>query len=252
MKSLSKLLLIIIAFSVFFFGLRFYGQYIGYDIGTLVSDLGGLTYLYSTVGTIFAVFAAFVIISESQDWSRLSVASKDEVRDLNELFLWSKRLSKPLSEKCSQTIQQYLETVIDKEWKSLREGSESAETESIISTFHDLLILASKENLDIGAHMFTSFNELLSHRAIRIEYSCQPLPAILKFTVFLVDVAVIGLSLFIGVKNLWLDFMFMLCIVTLGSVILMVVDDLDNPLRPGEWCLTSNGHQRLLNNIRRS
>jgi hypothetical protein len=250
MKSLFKLLLVIIIFSVFFFGLRFYGPYIGYDVSALVADLGGLAYLYSTVGTIFAIFAAFVIVSESQDWNTLSAAAKDEVGDLNELLLWSKRLSKPLAKKYSQTIQQYLEAVVHKEWKSLTVGREVSEVEPTISAFHDLLIRASEENADIGAHMFTAFNDLLNHRAIRIEYSWQPLPMILKFTVFLVAVAVMGLSFFIGVKNLWLDYMFMLCIVTLVSVILMVVDDLDNPLRPGEWCLTSNNHQRLLNNIR--
>src|ERR1017187_1812574 len=252
MKSLFKLLLIIIAFSIFFFWLRFYGPYVGYDISTLVSDLGGLAYLYSTVGTIFAIFAAFVIVSESQDWDALSAAAKDEVRDLNELLLWSQKLSGNLSKKFSKTIEHYLETVITNEWQSLRNGIESSDVEPIISAFHDLLAEAGKENADIASHLFSSFSELLDDRATRVEYSWQPLPTILKFTVTLVAMAIMGLSFFIGVKDIWLDYIFMVCIITLGTVILLVIDDLDNPLRPGEWCLTSDNHQRLLNTLRRS
>jgi hypothetical protein len=250
MKSVLKLVPIICIFSIAFFLLREFGGYIGYNIGALVSDVGGLAYLYSTVGTLFAIFAAFVIVSESQDWNALNSASKDEVRDLNELLLWSTSLSKSLSARWSQAIRRYLEAVIEKEWESLKMGHTSREAELALSAFHGLLIDASKEKKDVGSRMFTIFNELLNHRSIRVEYSWQPLPMILKFTIVLVDIAVVVLSLFIGVKDLWLDYIFMVCIVTLGSVILIVVDDLDNPLRPGEWWLTSDNYKRLFSSIR--
>lgn len=249
MRSFLKLLAVIIVFSVFFFALRLYGHYVGYDVSLLVSDLGGLTYLYSTVGAIFAVFAAFIIVSESQDWNTLVAASKDEARALNELLLWSKKLGPALADDFSKTIKRYLEIVITTEWQSLKKGIESPEAEPILSHFHDLLAAADNENSETSAHLFSAFNDLLNHRAARIEYSWQPLPMILKFTIILVAAAVIGLSLFIGVKNVWLDYIFMLCIVTLVTVILVVIDDLDNPLRPGEWCLTSTQYERLLCNI---
>jgi hypothetical protein len=252
MRSISKLLVVLVCFTGAFFVLRVYGANFGYNIDVLVSNLGGLTYLYSTVGTIFAIFAGFVIVSESQDWTALNVASKNEVRDLHELFLWSKQLSAQLSEKIAQNIQKYLKAVVDEEWKSLREGDESAAAEVPISAFHGLLVEASKENPDIAGHLFTSLNDLLTHRAERVEFSWRPLPVILKFTVILVDAAMVGLSLFIGVRDIWLDYIFMVRIVTLGAVVLMVVDDLDNPLRPGEWCLTSEHYRRLLESIRHS
>ena len=183
MRSIIKVSVVLVAFSALFFGLRMYGIYVGYDVATLVSDVGGLAYLYSTVGTIFAIFAAFVIVSESQDWNTLNGATKNEVRDLSELLSWSKRLSPYLAEKFASNIKQYLAVVIETEWKSLEKGIESPETEPLIEAFHDLISEASKESHDIASHMFTSFDEFLNHRATRIEYSWQPLPAILKFTV---------------------------------------------------------------------
>lgn len=250
MKSLPRLLLVILFFSVLFFALRTYGGYIGYDIPTLISDLGGITYLYATVGTIFAIFAAFIIMSESQDWTTLSAAAKDEIRDLNELLLWSGKLSEDLANRFSKNIDQYLDVVVSDEWEALSRGIESSMINSVILKFHDLVYDAAKEDVEIGGHLFVVFGEFLNHRDIRVAYSWQPLPIILKFTVALVALSVTGLSFFIGVRNAWLDYIFLLCIVTLVAVIITVIDDLDNPLRPGDWCLRSDGYKVLLRRLR--
>ena len=79
MKSLMKLIGILILFSIIFFSLRFYGGYVGYDIDNLIANLEGVAWLYSTIGTIFAVLAAFVIVSEISDWNVLLESSREEV-----------------------------------------------------------------------------------------------------------------------------------------------------------------------------
>ncbi len=239
----------LVVFSVIFFVLRFYGQSFGYNVDVLVSDLGGLTYLYSTVGTIFAIFAAFVIVSESQDWNTLVNASKNEVSEIRELLSWSKKLSPALAEKFSQNIKSYLDSVIQDEWKVLEKGNKNTKTENSLLPFHNLISDAFKENPELGGVLFTTFNNILGYRFTRTEYSFQPLPKILKFTVFFVDIVLILLSFLIGVRNIALDYIFMICIVTLCSVIMMVIEDLDNPLKPGEWHLKPDGYQNLLNSI---
>ncbi len=249
MKSVLKLFFVLIVFSAVFFTLRYYGSQLDYNVETLVLDLGGLTYLYSTVGTIFAVFAAFVIVTESQDWNMLVNASKNELRELNELWLWSKNLSPSLHKKFDELIQKYLDKVVSDEWQKLSWGEENFETEEILNQCHLLLAEAVKENQQISPALFSAFGNILNYRSTRLEYSWEPLAKILKLTIILVAGALIGLSLFIGVHNMWLDYIFMLCIVTLSTVILLVVDDLDNPLRPGDWCLTPHGYKRLLKDI---
>jgi hypothetical protein len=72
------------------------------------------------------------------------------------------------------------------------------------------------------------------------------MPQILKVTVGFADGLVIVLSLFIGVKHLWLDYLFTLSIAVLAYVVYLVVDDLDHPLRPGIWHVTSKRYERLL------
>ncbi len=250
MKSIPKLIFVLGIFSAIFFALRVYGKYIGYDIDTLVSDLGGLTYLYSTIGTIFAIFAAFVMISESEDWNSLVNAQKNEIRELNELLLWSKGLPLEIEDKLHNLVKQYLRQVVDDEWNKLSHGKENFQTEKTIDELHDVLSQISKENKEISSRLFSTFDKILEHRITRIEYSYEPMPKILKMTVFLVATFLIVLSLFIGVHNIWLDYIFMFCIVTLTSVILLVIDDLDNPLRPGDWYLTTDNYLRLFNKLK--
>ena len=246
MRSFLQLLLLLCIFSILFFLLRFYGYILGYNVSTLVLDVGGLAYLYSTVGTMFSVFAAFIIVSEYQDWNKLSAATSGEVQSLNEVLLWSRKLKKDLSDRFSRAIQKYLTTAIDKEWPLLSTGEECPDIDAVLDELHDLVSETESENAEIASHIFVVLQDLLNRRSVRIEYSWQPLPIILKFTVFAITLALMGLSFLIGVNNMWLDYTFMLCIVSLGAMVLIVIDDLDNPLRPGQWCLTTNGHKRLL------
>ncbi len=61
----------------------------------------------------------------------------------------------------------------------------------------------------------------------------------------------IFLSLFIGVKNPWIDYIFTLSIGVLAYTIYIVIDDLDNPFRPGAWHLTPQDYKMLLDDINR-
>jgi len=71
----------------------------------------------------------------------------------------------------------------------------------------------------------------------------------LKNTLIFADVLLIFLSLFIGVKNPWIDYIFTLSIGVLAYTIYIVIDDLDNPFRPGAWHLTPQDYKMLLGDI---
>jgi hypothetical protein len=88
--------------------------------------------------------------------------------------------------------------------------------------------------------------DLLRHREFRLHSGQRRMPPVLKWTVGFADGLVIVLSLFVGVKHLWLDYLFTLSIAMLTYVVYLVIDDLDDPLRPGIWHVTSKRYERLL------
>lgn len=62
---------------------------------------------------------------------------------------------------------------------------------------------------------------------------------------------VILLSLFIGVKHLWLEYLFTLSRALLAYVVFLVIDDVDHPPRPGMWHITANRYEHGLARLQR-
>jgi hypothetical protein len=246
MRAVVRLFLTWLIFSVVFVFLRTHGSYVHYNVETLVSDLGGLTYLYSTVSTIFAVFAAFVVVSESQDWATLENVTRSEVNELRELFQWANQLPADVRIRFTNSINAYIRAVVNDEWGKLAHGLHSDEAASALADIHQYFSDFLTEYPIIAPYIIDSFNDIIKFRGDRINYSYRPMPGLLRFTVLIVDAMLILLSFFIGAKNAGLDYLFLLSIVMLGCIVFIVIGDLDNPLQPGEWYLTPTPFEALL------
>lgn len=250
MKTSYKIILFLLIFTFGFYLLRTQGQYVYYNVETLVADLGGLTYLYSTVGIIFAIFAAFVILSEAERWNSLTDAVKGEVGELNELWLWSHHLPGNLKTDFNNDIKQYLETLIEEGWQSGENGQKSLKINNILDSLRNNIYKILKEAPNLMPEVFSTFTDLIKYREKRIHFTSFHLPKILKGTLLFSDILLIVLSLLIGVHNPWLNYLFVASVAMLGYVIYLVVDDMDNPTRLGGWHLTTSDYQELLTKIK--
>jgi len=250
MKTSIKIILFLLIFTLGFYLLRTQGQYVYYNVEALVADLGGLGWLHSTISVIFAILAAFVILSEVERWNSLVEAVKGEVGKLNELWLWSHHLPGNLKADFSNNIKQYLQTLIEEEWQGSENKQKSLKIGNILNSLHDNIYKILKEAPDLMPEVFSTFSELIEYREKRIHYASFHLPKILKKTLIFSDILLVMLSLLIGVHNPWLDYLFMASIGCLGYVIYLLIDDMDNPTRPGGWHITTSDYQELLNKIK--
>ena len=250
MKTSYKIILFLTIFTFGFYLLRTQGQYVYYNIEILTADLDGLTYLYSTVGIIFAILAAFVIISETERWKNLVDATKDEAATLNELWLWSRHLPGNLKIDVENNIRQYLEVLIGEGWYNAGSGQKNIKIDNIINSLHDNILKIYKEAPSLITEIFSTFNDLVKYREKRIDHISFHLPKILKNTLLFSDALLVMLSLLIGVHNPWLNYIFITGVALLGYLIYLLIDDLDNPLRPGGWHITVDAYQELLNKMK--
>jgi len=246
MKIYQKIILFLIIFTVGFYFARVYGA--NY-IQILISDLGGLTYLYSTVGIIFALFAAFVILFEAERWNNLIDSVKGEVGELNELLLWSMHLPEKLKTSFEKDIKEYLENLISVGWQIEKTGEKNTASEEILGSLHNDVYQILKEAPDLMPTAFSTFSEVIKHREKRIHYASFHLPRILKNTLVFSDILLVVLSLFIGVHNTFLDYFFLTSIAILGYIIYQLVDDMDNPIRQGGWHVTTKDYEMLLTKL---
>ncbi len=208
-----------------------------------LDDLGGIPWLYSAVCLIFSILAGFVIQHEWDQRNDLLNAVKGEVSTLRSLWLWSEHVPNH-GMKLKEAMRQYVMATIQHEWRAGSSGESDTAAQALIVVQEEASSLFRNSELSMAA--VGSIGDLLRHREHRLEASQRRMPVGLKATVGFADGLVIVLSLFIGVKHLWLDYLFTLSIALLAYVVYLVIDDLDHPLRPGIWHLASTPYEHLL------
>lgn len=246
MNILQKVIIFIIGFSWLFHFVRTSDYY---NSKILLADLGGIPWLYSTIGVIFSIIAAFAIQKEWDNWNNLVEAVKNEVDSLEELWIWAERLPENIGKKIKELIIEYVKVVIDEGWQKSEKGERSEAAEQTILSLRYTLLDISQTNPPLARGSSSPFASLLRHRKRRLHFSARYVPAILRYTLVFSMSLLIFLSLLVGIKNIWLDYIFTSSIATLVYIIYTVIIDLNHPLRPGGWHLTTKDYKELLQRI---
>lgn len=217
-------------------------------IPVLVKDLGSVPWLYSTIGLIFSITSGFIIQTQWNTWDSLTDAVREEVNSLRQILTFSRHLPENLSKKITNSVKQYLESIINN-WKSSENVKRSSEVNEAMVQLQEEMYETFSKRENLAEIAYSLFSNVLVHRENRIHYSSRRLPKTLKLLIQLSTFLIISLSFFIGVQNLWLDYIFTLGIGLLSFVMYEVIVDLEYPLHPGSWHVTSRDYELLLEEI---
>jgi predicted PurR-regulated permease PerM len=246
MKFTYKIIIFIGVFSLIFFGLHdsdFYNKKV------ILADLGGVPWLYASIGTLFSILAGFIVQKEWENWNNLGDAVSGEVNTLREMWLWSRYLPVETGEIFHNSIQSYLEEMSAGGLYKSEQNITSQRIEESFLALSAAMFSMFKNQPRIATNTFSFLTKLIEQRSDRIRYSSHHVPQSLRRIIFFATTLMICLSLFIGVKNIWLDYTYTMSVSVLAYVIFLVIDDLDHPLIPGGWHLTSKPYQRFLKEI---
>ena len=246
MKFTIKIIIFVGVFSLIFFGLHdsdFYNKKV------ILADLGGVPWLYASIGTLFSILAGFIVQKEWENWNSLIDAVSGEVNVIREMWLWSRYLPTETGKVFFDSIKSYLEEMAESGLYKSEQEISSTRIEKSISTLNATMFDMFKNQPTIATNAFAFFTRLIEKRSERVRYSSHHVPKSLKRIIFFATVLMICLSLFIGVKNIWLDYTYTMSVSMLAYVIFLVIDDLDHPLVPGGWHLTSKPYKKLLEEI---
>lgn len=230
------------------FSLLFWYIHSNFELAVSRSTENGLAGFYSADGIIFGLIVAFVIQREWDRWTNLSEAVRLEIDAAREMWKWSSYAEKSLCEEAHQHIESYLKSIIS-EWNKGEEAFRSPSVDKEIDALRGMLVKMSKSMAPLSGQLQEAFTDLVDARNRRLNLSNEHMPSILKRIVLLADSLLIVLSLFIAVDNVVLDFIFTAAISALAFGLMIVVDDLDNPFRPGTWHLTPRGYEDLLKEL---
>jgi hypothetical protein len=243
---LRRILFFLVPFSLVFW-------YLHEQFESVISraSQNGLAGFYSVDGIIFGLIVAFVIQREWEIWANLSESVQAEIDTIREMWKWSSYADRALSEEAHRHLEGYLLAIVS-EWNKKGEGERSARVDAELDGLRSILLNMSLSMNGLGGQLQSAFTNLIQARNRRLNFTNEHMPGILKRIVILADVLLILLSLFIAVNNVYLDYIFTASIGLLAFTLILVVDDLDNPFRPGTWHLTTAGYEALLIELTRS
>jgi hypothetical protein len=209
----------------------------------------GLAGFYSVDGIIFGLILAFVIQREWETWTKLSESVRTEIDSVREMWKWSNYAEASLCTKAHTHLENYLQLIIS-EWNDSDKHTRSERVDAELDGLRGILVAMSSSVGSLAEPLRDAFINLINARNQRLNFSNEHMPIILKRIVFLTDILLIILSLFIAVNNVYLDYIFTASIGLLAFALIIVVDDLDNPFRPGTWHLTAEGYEQLLEELK--
>jgi hypothetical protein len=244
LKLRFKLLFFIVFYSLFFYYLR-NSDY--YDYRLLKANIDSIPWLYAAISSIFGIVSAFIIQKEWQQWDELVDAVKGENNALYELWLWSGQFQtdyhvRPL-------IKQYLHIVIDEGWEKTESGEVSPELDQVIKSLHVGLAEVARLHPAMSSAVFNLLRDLGVYREKRIRFGSSQMPKILLRTFRLATGMMIFLCPLIAIKDYELHFLFSASISLLAYTIYIVARDMDQPLKPGGWHLTTADYRKLLDKL---
>lgn len=245
MNYKMKISLFISAFVLAFFTLR----YIGGDLYVLAhKDIGGIGWLFSTIGLIFSILSGFLIQHLWDKWERIQKIVIEEIHALEHIMLFNNQ-DDQFTSKTKELVRLYVAYVVDHEWSAKTRLLDSNDAILELKELNKTLpIKDASSGLQSGAFA-KLINSLFYIRERRILLATRRMPYIIKNTFLLSAVLVISLSLFVAIQSVALDLIFTLSIGTLVFAIYLIVDDMDNILSPGAWHVSSKLYKEFLKKL---
>jgi predicted kinase len=242
----AKILGFIILFTIVFFTIR--------TFGLIPSPApSAIPWFFSGISLIFSIISGFVIQSKWQTWNELIDATHGEVASLKQLHMLANHFPTTIQHLIRSHIQRYLALLIDESYAAKKTFARSEEVERAIYHLEETVLdIDYKEHPNIGSLAFDLVRKCLEYREKRLQNISHKLPRGVKLFVINATIAVIIASLFIGEDTRIYDYFLTLIIALLSYGIYLLIDDLDNPYRPGQWHLTNADYVTLSEEVERS
>ena len=202
---------------------------------------------FSTLGTVYGIFLAFVFTATWQAYSTTSTNVVQEARYLRDLYFVTKAFPQPTQGQLQLLLRNYRDSVVNDEWKSLEKGEANPRTIQLLQEIGNAYLRIRPSNDQEKDFFRTSIEYLTtmnSLRASRIDDSSSGLPVVLWFVLLVGAGATIGLSYLFEAQNFWLQSILTILLTGVICMTFCIIIDLDFPFT-GATKISSESFQRI-------
>src|SRR5258708_29524833 len=243
-----KLIVFILVFNLLFFSVRLFNLLPPLK---LFENNTSLPWLFSAIELIFSIISGFIIQSKWNTWNALIDATHEEQSSLRELYVLSHHFEKSVQKKIEEKICRYLTIILQEANANPGIEHRSKEVDRAIFDLEETIFAIDyTEHSNIGSMAFDLVRKCMEYREKRLQNILHKLPLGVKIFIIFATFATIFTSLFIGVTSLVYDYLFTSIIALLAYGVYLLIDDLDNPYRPGQWHLSMKGYKKILQEVK--
>lgn len=187
---------------------------------------------YATLGVIYAVLLAFVVVLVWEDFGQAEEATHREADGVAVLYHLSAGFEESLRSEIHLALRAYTEQVIEKEWLAMAAEDPSLFTDSPMTRLYQVYMQIDPQNVREEAVYQASIQALMDLNQTRLERvlaAGSMVPEVLWIVLIVGAVVVIGFTLFFGSRNAWVQATMTGILAVMVMLVLMTAVVLDYP-----------------------
>jgi hypothetical protein len=187
---------------------------------------------FATIGVLYAVLLAFVVIIV---WERFHDAEKaiaDEAGSASTIYRLAAGLGEPRAAALRNHLSTYLKSVLEDDWPAMARGHSSHATTGLLSEMYEALVNyrpADLHDADLQQDLLREFDQMTRARRERLVMAEGTVPGVIWFVLFLGAVLTISFTFLFGTQNVITQALMTGVLASLICSALVVVIAIDRP-----------------------
>jgi len=217
-----------------FFGLCLFRRIVASSFLKQNHDVTGP--FFSTLGTVYGIFLAFVVSTMWQQFSTTSTNLVQEARYLGDLYFATKAFAQPEQGELQQLLRNYRDSVVNEEWKSMEQGEANPKSRQLLEQIGSVYMHYKPNNesenefLHVSIQYVTSMTGL---RTSRIDDSSSGLIPLLWVVLLIGAAATIFCSFLFEARNFRIQAVMTILLTGVICMTFYTIIDLDFPFTGG-------------------
>lgn len=189
-------------------------------------------FMFAAIATVYGVLLAFSVLVVWQTFEETQVTVEQEVNALVDMYRVAQELPAPYGDQIQAYTEDYVRTVLDDEWATMRHGRASPKTAAALEQLwsaHHQLHAGNSADRALETDLLHALQEVGNQRRIRLLQSRSELPTLLWLVLIGGGVITLGFALFFRAPNARAHLLMTAMFAGLVAFILLLILELDNP-----------------------
>jgi hypothetical protein len=187
---------------------------------------------FATIGVLYAVLLAFVVIITWERFHDAERALATEAGAAATIYGLAAGLGNPTAEALHSRVNAYLESILQDEWPAMAAGHESPKTTQALIRLYAELVREHPSDMhdqDLQQELYRELDKLTEARRERLVMAAGTVPGAIWFVLFLGAVLTIAFTFFFGTQNLLTQSLMTGALAALVFSAILVIIAIDRP-----------------------